>query len=441
MFGRLGEQAAQLAQDGFAVRRLVSLCQRLLSERGAVGGTSLAREALDAYEALDASQRARFFRALDREFAPDPAAILAAARAYDTTRSARDLMAVKAAAEPPRQELLRRLNRAPGGTRAIVRMRRALLEELARDDSLAAVDSDFQHLLASWFSPGFLRIERVDWHTPAIVLEQLIAHEAVHEIRGWDDLHRRLEADRRCFAFFHPVLPDEPLIFIEIALAERISAAIAPLIDVKSPALAPERARTAMFYSISNCEPGLRGISLGDFLIKRVVDLLSADLPQLRRFCTLSPIPGFARWLAQRTVDEEVQTHEAELTARLRGDLLQVRQGLGTGLERLAKDAPQRVEQLRTQRAPLERLCAAYLLGVASDNMPADPVARFHLNNGARIERLDWEADLSPRGLGQSLGLMVNYLYERKSIESNHESFVARRGVAASRMVRRLAKP
>ncbi len=440
IFQRISEQAAQLAHDGLAVRRLVALCHRVLSERGEVGGLSIAREALDAYQALDTRQKAKFFRILDRDFAPDPARILNAAQSYRATRSGHDLVELKTAAEPPRQELLRRLNRVPGGTRSIVRMRAALLDALGRDESLAALDSDFQHLLASWFNPGFLRVERVDWHTPAMILEQLIAHEAVHEIQGWEDLHRRLQADRRCFAFFHPALPDEPLIFIEIALVEGISAAIAPLIDIKSPALATARARTAMFYSISNCEPGLRGVSLGNFLIKRVVDRLSAELPNLKRFCTLSPIPGFARWLAQRARLDDIETPDAELTRRLRSDLAALRRAFGDDIERLGKSASPRIEPQPSARAPLERLCAAYLLGLASDNMPEDPVARFHLNNGARIERLNWEADLSPRGLAQSLGLMVNYLYERQSIEANHERFVARRGVAASRAVRRIAK-
>ena len=441
LFGRFGEQAVQLAQDGLAVRKLVGLCQRVLSERGEVGGASLARDALDAYAALDADQKSKFFHALDREFAPDPAAILEAAQAYHATHAARDLIALQHLAEPPRQELLRRLNRVPGGTRAIVRMRRTLLELLAKDESLAAVDADFQHLLGSWFNPGFLRIERVDWHTPAMVLEQLIAHEAVHAIQGWDDLHRRLEADRRCFAFFHPVLPDEPLIFIEIALTEGISTAIGPLIDVKSPARPAVHADTAMFYSISNCEPGLRGVSLGNFLIKRVVDLLSGELPRLRRFSTLSPIPGFARWLAQAAAHPDLQAHDAEATERLRADLASVRQSLGDAVARLAEGIAPSLDELQPARAPLERLCAVYLMGLTSDNMPFDAVARFHLNNGARIERLNWAADPSPRGMKQSLGLMVNYLYDRKTIEANHERFVAREGIAASSEVRALAKP
>jgi len=441
LFGRIGEQAAQLAQDGLAVRRLVNLCHRLLSQRGEVGGASLAREALDAYAALDPDQKSRFFHALDRDFAPDPAAILKAAQSYETTRSARDLIALQDITEPPRQELLRRLNRVPGGTRAIVRMRRTLLDVLAKDDSLAAVDSDFQHLLGSWFSPGFLRIDRVDWHTPAMILEQLIAHEAVHQIHGWDDLHRRLEADRRCFAFFHPVLPDEPLIFIEIALTEGISSAIGPLIDIKSPARPAVHADTAIFYSISNCEPGLRGVSLGNFLIKRVVDLLSAELPRLRRFCTLSPIPGFARWLAQGAARQDLSSSDEEVTERLRRDLASVRGVLGDGVARLAEGISPAFGELEPAREPLERLCAVYLMGLTSENMPADAVARFHLNNGARIERLNWGADPSPRGMTQSLGLMVNYLYDRKSIEANHERFVAREGVAASGEVRGLAKP
>ena len=258
-------------------------------------GVSLAKITL-IWE-LDA-KTARFFMALLTEFSPDPARVLATSKAYAAEPSAANLSQLSIAAEPPRPELLRRLNRAPGGTGTILRMRERLLELKRERTELDAVDWDLRHLLSSWFNPGFLQIVRVDWHTPAYLLEQIIAHEAVHEIRGWNDLRRRLELDRRCFAFFHPALPDEPLIFVEVALMDRMADSVLPLLDTQSTFGDPSRATTAVFYSISNCQPGLRGISLGNFLIKNVVDVLSREFPRLKAFCTLSPVPGFAPWLS-----------------------------------------------------------------------------------------------------------------------------------------------
>ncbi len=256
---------------------------------------SLAKITLDLYRELDRRNQARFFAALLAEFSPDPMRVLAASKAYAAEPSAANLSQLSIAAEPPRQELLRRLNRAPGGTGTILRMRERLLELKREQRELDAVDGDFRHLLSSWFNPGFLQIVRVDWRTPAYLLEQIIVHEAVHEIRGWNDLRRRLEGDRRCFAFFHPALPDEPLIFVEVALMDRMADAVPPLLDAQSTSDDPSRATTAVFYSISNCQPGLRGVSLGNFLIKNVVDVLSREFPRLKVFCTLSPIPAFRR--------------------------------------------------------------------------------------------------------------------------------------------------
>jgi len=298
MFESVHKRAAAFARDGLRVRRLVGSCEKLLSERGEAAGVSLARATLDLYRELDRRDQARFFAVLLAEFSPDPKAVLAAAQAYAAEASAANLARLSTVTEPPRQELLRRLNRAPGGTATILRMRERLLE-LKRDErELEAVDWDFRHLLSSWFNPGFLQIVRVDWHTPAYLLEQIIAHEAVHEIQGWSDLRRRLEGAGRCFAFFHPALPDEPLIFVEVALTDRMADAVSPLLDAQSAPKDPARANTAVFYSISNSQPGLRGVSLGNFLIKQVVEVLSREFPRLKVFCTLSPIPGFAAWLA-----------------------------------------------------------------------------------------------------------------------------------------------
>ena len=432
MFESVQRRAGSGARDGVKVRRLIASCRKLLSERGEAAGVSLAKITSDLYRNLDKKEQARFFAALLVEFSPDPTRVLAASKAYAAEPSAASLAQLSIAAEPPRQELLRRLNRAPGGTATILRMRERLLELKRERRELDAVDWDFHHLLSSWFNPGFLRIVRVDWRTPAYLLEQIILHEAVHEIRGWNDLRRRLESDRRCFAFFHPALPDEPLIFVEVALMDRMADAVGSLLDAKSSSDDSSRATTAVFYSISNCQPGLRGVSLGNFLIKNVVEVLAQEFARLKLFCTLSPIPGFAGWL-----DAMLKRGNAEHSTPLARALKAVVAGLGVDVAGVARDRAY-VERLAALREPLMQLCATYLAHPAGGSEPAqDPVARFHLNNGARLERIDWLADTSMKGLRESFGLMVNYVYEPRAIEDNHEKYV-RGEIVASRGVRRL---
>jgi len=403
------------------VGALLEACRRLVSERGQANVYALAQDVMARYRELPAARREAFFAALATEWSPAPEAVLAAAQRYAATPSADHLAALTAAVEPPRQELLRRINRAPGATPFLLAMRCDLLALRKGNPELAAVDADFLHLLSSWFNPGFLRLERVDWHASAALLEQLIEHEAVHEINGWHDLRHRLLPDRRCYAFFHPQLPDEPLIFVEVALVHDMAEAIAPLIDPAREMGDPERARTAVFYSISNCQPGLRGVSLGNFLIKRVASVLKAELPQLKTFCTLSPVPGFTRWLDAQAVET--------VPAKLRDWRATHAQPTADDVRALDKALQQ----------DLLRLCARFLVQ-GSHGPQADPVARFHLDNGARLERINWAADLSRKGVRQSLGLMVNYLYELDQVETRHQQFVERR-VSHSSPVRRLLKP
>ncbi len=433
MFESVQKRAAVFVRDGLKVRRLVASCEQLLSQRGEAAGVALAKSTLDLYRDLDKKDQARFIAALLAEFSPDPEQVLAAAQAYAADTSAANLARLSAAAEPPRQELLRRLNRAPGGTVMILRLRERLLEEKRERPELDAVDRDFRHLLSSWFNPGFLQMVRVDWRTPAYLLEQIIAHEAVHEIQGWNDLQRRLAADRRCFAFFHPALPDEPLIFVEVALVDQVSDTVAPLLDVQSAPNDPSRATAAVFYSISNCQPGLRGVWLGNFLIKQVVDVLSQEFPRLKVFCTLSPVPGFAGWLASLLKEPGTRNGKPlEHAVDIVGN------ELGIDPAKVASDPKSAVERLAPLKDPLLQLCATYLLQVGDGNDQAhDPVARFHLHNGARLERINWLADVSKKGLRESLGVMVNYLYVPRDIQSNHEKFVHGE-VPASRGVRGL---
>lgn len=393
-------------------RKTVALCHALLSERGEASGAALAREALEAYRLLSGPALNAFFDVLADEFSPDTDAVDEAASAYRQDTSQANLIRLQHVVESPRQELFRRLNLAAGGTAALVEMRRRLLRELRAQPHWAGIDADMTHLLSSWFNRGFLTLQRIHWRTPALVLEKLMEYEAVHEIQGWDDLRRRLESDRRCFAFFHPALPDEPIIFIEVALTKGMSGQVQPLLDPDSPVFDPADADTAIFYSITNCQEGLRGISFGNFLIKQVAEDLGREFPRLKTFATLSPIPGFRRWLTDTAAEQ------AEL-----GELVDV-------LE--AEDWFEQAGVSARVRTELMRLCAYYLQHVKHGREPADAVARFHLGNGARMERLNWLADTSKTGMARSAGLMVNYVYRLKDVERNHESYAREHAVVAS---------
>ncbi len=326
------------------------------------------------------------------------------------------------ASEPRRQELFRRLNRAPGGTGALVAMRADLLEAMRRDRGLAVVDRDFQHLFASWFNRGFLVLRRIDWSSPAAILEKIIRYEAVHEIRDWDELRRRIDpSDRRCYAFFHPALVDEPLIFVEVALTLDPPAAIAPLLAEKRKHVGQDKARAAAFYSISNCQQGLTGVSFGNFLIKQVVEEIRRELPRIEAFVTLSPIPGLRPWI--ESCDDPAIERLAQAVRE-------------AALDEHWAEKPETSARLR---AALEPLAAYYFLRARRDDGHVlDPVARFHLGNGARLERINWMGDLSRKGVAESYGLMVNYLYDLVEIERNHEAYANERAVAASNSVKRV---
>jgi malonyl-CoA decarboxylase len=401
------------------LRGLLIDCRRLLSERGEANSVVIARNLVSRFGALPEEQQQVFFERLSRDFSPDPKAVLESAQAYASHPNADNLLHLTRATEPPRQELLRRINRSPGGTSSIVAMRRALLTRLPRQPELQAVEADFLHLLSSWFNPGFLQLQRVDWNSPAQLLEQIIRHEAVHEIDGWDDLRRRLQPDRRCFAFFHPQLPQEPLIFVEVALLPQMPGAIAPLINKTDKPMLPSQFKVAAFYSISNCQPGLKGVSLGNFLIKRVAEALKRELPQLKTFCTLSPIPGFARWVRAGAPCDGLPKSRAERLAQAHQTLLDA---CGGEFDKLAHATALRALQAPAGEALLR--LGAYYLGFHAVTAGGDPVARFHLDNGARLERLNALGDLSPKGLRQSFGLMVNYLYDLSKVEAHHEKFV-----------------
>jgi malonyl-CoA decarboxylase len=403
---------------------LIELCEALLSGRGEASGTAMAREVLDRYRDLDETGRISFFTTLAQSYGPDREKLAQAIESWRAQPNDDDASDLHFSSEPRRQELIRRLNRAPGGTSALVAMRTDLLGLMKGHKDLAALDRDVVHLLSSWFNRGFLVLRKIDWSTPANILEQIIRYEAVHEIRDWDDLRRRIDpADRRCYAFFHPALVDEPLIFVEVALTEQIPGAIAPLLAKDRPPVPIERARTAVFYSISNTQRGLGGISFGNFLIKQVVEELRRELPKLENFVTLSPVPGFMQWLKQAP-DVPVSDEDRVLLGHLeQPDWI---------------ENPELAAQLRSI---LEPLAAHYFLKArTSKGRLIDSVARFHLGNGARLERIGWLGDLSPKGLRESAGLMVNYLYRLDDIEKNHEAYANQGEIAASSAVKKLLK-
>jgi malonyl-CoA decarboxylase len=411
-------------------RKTIALCHGLLSERGEVSGSRLAAEALDTYRSLDARGRLAFFDLLLKEFSPDPEEVGRAGDAYRREPSPENLARLQRVVEPPRQELFRRLNLAPNGTRILVEMRSEVLREADRNARLKAISADLSHLFTSWFNRGFLVLRRIDWRTSAVILEKLIQYEAVHQIHGWHDLRRRLEADRRCYAFFHPALPDEPIIFIEVALTRGLSDNVQVLLDPDSPVLDTLSAEWAIFYSITNCQEGLRGVPFGSFLIKQVVEDVSKDFPRIRKFATVSPVPGFRRWLAEKA------------------DALSRSPKLAPFASALAKlDDPEWMHQYiqdESLHAELERhlssLCAYYLLHAKQGQEPLDPVARFHLKNGARLERINWLGDTSAAGLQRSAGFSVNYVYKLSDVERNHELYVREHKVRASREIEALAK-
>src|ERR1700731_2582976 len=299
---------------------IVELCEARLSGRGEASGVALANEILDDYADLPTGPRIAFFETLGRTFGHDQARIEAANAGCSAARSAETAAELHRASEPRRLQLFRRLNLAPGGTAALVRMREQLLDAMDHRDDLGVVDNDFVHLFSSWFNRGFLVLRRIDWSTSAAILEKIIRYEAVHEIRDWDDLRRRIDPpDRRCYAFFHPALVDEPVIFVEVALTRETPAAIAPILSGKRQEVDPERATTAVFYSITNCQRGLAGVSFGHFLIKQVVEELSRQIPRISHFVTLSPAPNFAAWLNRERVNQASLALDDDDRARLDG--------------------------------------------------------------------------------------------------------------------------
>ncbi|HXX17798.1 MAG TPA: malonyl-CoA decarboxylase family protein [Candidatus Acidoferrum sp.] len=400
------------------------LCHRLLSERGEASQTAIAHEIITVYRSMRPEDRPGFFEILSREFSPDESAVRRAAVEYERAPSAHALAALSAAVEPPRQELIRRINTAPGGTETLVTMRGHLLALRSDGANFEPLDSDLRHLFRSWFNRGFLRLERISVQTSAAILEKLIRYESVHEINGWPDLLRRIQADRRCFAFFHPALGDEPIIFVEVALAKGLTGDLGPLLDVNAPVLRAERADTAIFYSINNCLQGLRNVPFGNFLIKQVVTELAAEFPNIKTYATLSPLPLFSKALRDsQNADGFTRDRLSRLLAEYSRSLTAAA-GRRDPVDALFKLLERPFSHRGVLAEPLRRLALAYLTRVRRDGKLYDPVATFHLANGARLERINSFGNLRPYGLSASFGVTVNYRYMPAELEENHERFV-----------------
>ena len=410
-------------------RQLQLLRQQLRECAEGFGGEVSARARAarlgETYLRLDTNGRHELLRLIALEFGPDPMAVERAHAVYQAaigTAAQWDAEAgLRAAMRSARLRILTQFNALPQGMKFLVDLRQDLLNLLDQDPELAALDRELETRLTGWFDVGFLELSRITWNSSALLLEKLIRYEAVHEISSWADLKNRLDSDRRCYAFFHPRMPLEPLIFVEVALTNRLADSVQSLLDESAQVFDAARADTAIFYSISNTQAGLRGISFGNFLLKRVIDDLKRDFPKLKSFATLSPLPKLASW---------VKLNPGALAAT----------GIELGALRTgewANDKP----LARRLRDPLQQLAARYLLQGGSRSLgPFDPVARFHLGNGARIERINWLADTSSKGFRQSFGLMVNYLYDPEEIENNVEAFSNDRRITASASVRRMAR-
>ncbi|MBO9453554.1 malonyl-CoA decarboxylase [Tropicibacter sp. R16_0] len=394
---RYRRETPEVAQDG---RPLTEMAAALVGSAGETSGLALAQEILSRFDELEDADKLAFFQDIATTMNIDPEAVRTTLDEYERSPSKASYRAFAEAAEPARQELVRRLNRVPGATGALVKMRADLLRLGGKEPELQALDLDFRHLFASWFNRGFLVLRPINWTSPAHILEKIIAYEAVHAIDSWDDLRRRLEpTDRRCFAFFHPSMPDEPLIFVEVALTKGIPGSVQALLAEDRDAMPTDEADTAVFYSISNCQAGLASISFGNSLIKQVAADLSAELAGLKTFVTLSPIPELTKWLKQ--IDLTWTTDDPE---------------------------------------HMRALAAHYLLTAKSrGGLPFDPVARFHLGNGAIVHAVHADADISDKGRAQSGGTMVNYLYDLSKVAQNHENFATTREVVATSDVRALA--
>ncbi len=400
-----------------------NLCRTLLQLKGEASSIAIAEEILHLFSRANDAEKCEFFRYLHDNLGADNVSVTKAIADYQAGESQLMLHNLALASEPLRLELFRTLNTAPDGTMALITMREDLYKLMAKEPEFNLLDQELLGLFRAWFNRGFLELRRIDWQTPALILEKLIQYESVHAITGWADLRRRLESDRFCYGFFHPAIKDVPLIFVEVALTDAVSNNIANVLQQDPPGIEPVAADTAVFYSINNCLLGLRGVSFGNFLIKQVVEHLATARPDIKTFVTLSPIPGFMHWLRRfEKLDTLLNPEEVQAVAML--------------LETKSMRSDINSNSLLYKILP--RLCAHYLVKAKSRDKPADAVARFHLGNGARLDRINWMADSSDNGISQSAGLMANYVYDKNSLAINHEAYEHQNKVVYSSGIQKL---
>lgn len=421
------------------LRKKIDKC--LLGKGGEVSARKRAAELGETYSVLNEQGRRKFLELLATEYDVDNKLVEEAITRREEADEGVDrqfaTIALRNLLEPPRAKLLRQFNELEEGVKFLVDLRVELIKWAKEDERLKALDLDVYRLLSSWFDVGFLNLQQITWKTPAALLEKLIEYEAVHKIRSWENLKHRLEEDRLCYAFFHPRMPEEPLIFVEVALVNGISRNIHVLLDEKAPSGDPQKADTAIFYSISNCQKGLAGVSFGNFLIKRVVADLAKKMPNLKQFSTLSPVPGFMKWLKKQANSHELGKYNSSAIEAL----FQKGQS-DDDMRNLLEDTISEGEKNSQKRlkSTIKSICAHYLLHAKRGSQAFDRVANFHLTNGARIHQINWAADLSNKGLKQSAGLMVNYLYDIPSIEKNHETYISHGNIPVSAKVKKLLK-
>ena len=405
---------------GSSVQKLMAISEDLVSHKGVASGLALARELVNRYKSLDQKEKLQFLLELGQNFGPDLESIKNAAVDFVANASEENLSVLSKNIKSNRQKLFNRMIMAPHGTREIVSLREDLLNFLPSHPELKPIDDELRSLLTSWFNPGFLNLKKIDWDTEASILEKIIQYETVHNIANWNDLKSRLVDDKRCFAYFHPALEDEPLIFVEVAITKGITGSIQTIINNNGQVNDDED--TAIFYSINNCQKGLKRIPLGNFLIKMVVTELISELPAIKTFSTLSPIPGFADW-----VKTELKLDKSEFIPEKDKETFKLLDD---------PDWQNNKESSELLKKPLIRLCAKYLVEVKRHDKPLNSVARFHFGNGAQLYRINWLGNTSTYGIAKSFGIMVNYLYDLKQIESNHENYVQNNKLAVSRSVR-----
>jgi len=400
---------------------LLELCDDLISYKGVASGIAIAREISEIYLSLSKEDKKKFFIAVDEKFKPNLEAAEKKSLEFIKNKNTNTLKELSSLAEGNRQEFIRRMNMAPNGTAFLVSMREDLLRFVLEDSSLSNLDEDFRHLFRSWFNPGFLRLERITWDTKAAVLERIISYEKVHKIKDMTDLKRRLDEDRRFYAYFHPVLPDEPLIFVQVAFTQGLASSVQDIIKPMTPN--QPKADTATFYSISNCQQGLTSVTLGNFLIKRVVYEIQQENPKIKHFGTLSPLPGFAEWVnyvEENKLRSILGSEDYEKVKFLRSTDIKI-------------GDPRIIEHKKI----IKKLTIHYLIKEKVNGKPVNAVTRFHLGNGASIENIVINGNISDYGYNESFGIMVNYIYHLDKLEKIHEEYISNHQISYSDKIKK----